>query len=113
MFDSRFQIAFVMAAVAAVIAEAGPGSFPEPLQFDSRPSMTTHGDEVLAVAYSPDGGVLATGCADNAVRLWDPATAKLLATFAGHTDAVAALAFSRDGRKLASASYDKTVRIWD
>src|SRR4051812_1268833 len=87
--------------------------FPETTQFDSKPQLLPLGDEPLAVAYSPDGNLLAVGCADGAVRLYDPSTSRLLATLSGHGDAVAAVAFSRDGARLASGSYDKTIRVWD
>lgn len=35
-----------------------------------------HGDNVLSVAFSPDGTSLASGSADCTVRLWDPATGR-------------------------------------
>src|SRR5437016_5862835 len=86
---------------------------PEPTQFDPKPFAARLDDDALAVAYSPDGNLLAAGAADGSVRLFDPANGRPLATLAGHGDAVAALAFSPDGSRLASASYDKTVRVWD
>src|SRR5205085_11665818 len=97
-----------LAAVAA-----GPAAFPEPTQFDARPFAVRLDDDALAVAYGPDGTLLAAGCADGTVRLWDPSAGRVIASLAGHSDAVAAVAFSRDGPRLASASYDKTVRVWD
>src|SRR6202041_715340 len=81
---------------------ASPTVFPEPTQFDSKPFAVTLGDDGLAVAYSPDGAIVAVGCADKMVRLFEPATGKLMVEFVGHTDAVAAIAFSRDGSRLAS-----------
>ncbi|HEX6074315.1 MAG TPA: WD40 repeat domain-containing protein, partial [Micromonosporaceae bacterium] len=69
---------------------------------------------VYAVAFSPDGRLLATGSDDRTVRLWDPATGDPIGRpFTGHTDWVRAVAFSPDGRLLASGGDDKTVRLWD
>ena len=93
---------------AAAEPAAKPTAFPEPTQFDPKPFPVKFGDDALAVAYSPDGTLLAVGCGDKVVRLFDPSTGKLVGTMTGHSDAVAAVAFSRDGSKLATASFDKT-----
>jgi WD40 repeat protein len=72
-----------------------------------------HADKVYTVAFSPDGGRLASGSGDNMVRLWDAVSGKTLAVLHGHTSLVACVAFSPDGCQVASASYDGTVRLWD
>ena len=73
-----------------------------------------HTDDVYSVAFSPDGGTLASasrtrpsssGTSRHAQRSGEP--------LAGHTDAVWGVAFSPDGGTLASASADKTVILWD
>lgn len=73
-------------------------------------------DAVMAIATSPDGGLLSTGGEEGGIRLWDPRTGTLVRTLEGHEARIAevtGLVFSSDGKRLASASYDGTARLWD
>ena len=75
--------------------------------------LKAHKGTVFSVAFSPDGGMLASGSRDKTICLWDTRTGDNLTTFEGHTDEIYSVAFSPDGRTLASGSLDKTVRLWD
>ncbi len=72
-----------------------------------------HKSKVTAAVFSPDGKTLATGSADNTIRLWDITTGKTRAVLTGHTDAVWSLAFTPDGQTLVSAGWDDTLRFWN
>jgi eukaryotic-like serine/threonine-protein kinase len=70
---------------------------------------------VTALAFSPDGKILASAAAfaESDIRLWDVAAGKEIGRLEGHQSWVGALVFWPDGSKLASASADQTIRIWD
>jgi Tol biopolymer transport system component len=69
------------------------------------------GDDVLSVAFSPDGRLLAMA-SSLGVYLYDAETLAEVRFLP--TDApVRSAAFSPDGRTLASGSLDNTIRLWD
>lgn len=74
--------------------------------------FTSTGSWVRALAFSPDGSILASGSYDPVVRLWRVSDGVLLTELKGHTAWVRALAFSPNGKLLATASDDNSVRLW-
>lgn len=80
--------------------------------------LTGHHAPVRALAFSPDGTLLASGggaAPDDpaAILLWDLASPGPIGRLEGHSGPVRALAFSPDGTLLASGADDQTVRLWD
>ncbi|MFV2119995.1 MFS transporter [Streptomyces sp. Act-28] len=66
---------------------------------------------VNAVGYSPDGRWLATGSADNQVRVYDDRS-RLPAAVLPHPTPVTTLAVLPAGRGLVTGAADGTVRLW-
>jgi WD40 repeat protein/serine/threonine protein kinase/class 3 adenylate cyclase len=71
-----------------------------------------HADLILAAAFSPAGGTLATGGGDERVVLWDVRTQKTLWTNRSDFIAVTSVAFTPDGQTLFTSGYDQTIRSW-
>ena len=76
-------------------------------------TLTSHGDAVYAVAFSPDGKRLATASLDGTAIIWDAATGNELLTLTGHAGEVFSVAFSPDGKRVATGSNDRTAKVWD
>jgi len=83
------------------------------IRLNSRRDLAGHGNDGYGLSFTPDGSYLASGGADNSIRIWYSANGSLTRTLTGHTDHVNSLAYSPEGRLLASGSKDKTAKIWN
>ncbi len=68
---------------------------------------------VTCVAFSSDGTRIVSGGSDNAVKVWQTETGKLLQTLRGHYGRVTSVAMNANGDRIVSGSDDNTVRIWN
>jgi WD40 repeat protein len=83
----------------------GPGEL-----LQSRPMDGGH-KLIVALAWSPDGKVLASGGSDPVTKIWNPTLKNLHTLSSGGW--VPAIAFSRDGRRLAIGTQGSLITLWN
>ena len=71
-----------------------------------------HGGPVRAVAFSPDGAVIASAGDNGEVKVWDAEAGRELFALGGHEGRVRAAAFG-PANLLVTTGSDRTVRLWD
>ena len=67
----------------------------------------------VTCAFNRRGTLLAVGCNDGRIAIWDLLTRGIAKTMTAHVHPVSSLSFSRSGRTLASSSTDNTVCVSD
>lgn len=108
--------ATVAAWVVTAVALMQPG-YPAP--GDSTAARRTilklqgHEDSITALAYSPDGKLLASADREGRVCVWNAASGEQLHRLDAHKGGTYALVFSPDGKNLGSAGQDGLIRWWD
>ena len=77
-----------------------------------------HPNLVDAVAWSPDGKLLATACHDGILRVFDVEKNAATKTINAHTTpappaAIYSVTWTADGKQLLTTSFDKSMKLWD
>ncbi|KAF9434531.1 hypothetical protein BGZ76_007859 [Entomortierella beljakovae] len=67
----------------------------------------------VTVRFNSRGTLLAAGCLDGTIVVWDFDTRGVSRSLIGHVKAVTCLSWSRNGRYLLSASKDWSCIVWD
>ncbi len=65
------------------------------------------------IRFSPDASLVATIAMDRAIRVWDRASGRLLASYPSQTLDPYPLLFMPDGKTVAGWESDGTIRFWD
>jgi hypothetical protein len=85
-------------------------------------SVIGHPEGFSAMAFSPDGAILATGGfaggmkgsgKDKSIKLWNVAECTERTTLLGHSKGIYSLTFGPDGSTLAAVDYTGAINLWD
>ncbi|HEY7126564.1 MAG TPA: protein kinase [Ktedonobacterales bacterium] len=75
--------------------------------------FTGHLASINALAWSPDGKLIASASDDTFVQVFEATTGTRRLIYRGHAEEVATVSWSPNGRLIASAGQDRTVQVWD
>lgn len=94
------------------------GGYPGLWLFDVRSGRETSASgefrhPIDSLAFCSDGKLLAVGCQNGEIVLWDVPRAKEVGILEAHQKRVYSLAYSADGGLLASVGRDNAIRLWD
>jgi WD40 repeat protein len=78
-------------------------------------TLAGHTQPVAWLAVSPDGRKLASASYDGTAKIWDLASAKVVATLRGHSAGVSSVCYSPNGNLLATGGSDGdgVIVVWD
>ncbi len=76
-------------------------------------NLRGHVNDVMSIAFSPDGLKLASGGFDNTAKIWNVPKNESRGILRAHAKGIGSLTFSPDGKTIVSASDDKTAKLWD
>ena len=102
-----FKFAYLLTLLSG-ISVISSGQKDESLLF----TFDKHKSPVLAVAFSSDDQIIASGSEDKIIYLWNRSSGEIVKTYEGHTYKIQYLEFSPDGKKLISAAGPQ-VYVWD
>jgi WD40 repeat protein len=80
---------------------------------DLAEKMRAHTDVAMAVCFSPDSRLIASGSRDQTIRIWDRESRQVISQMHGPTQDIFDLEFSPDGQLLVATSRDRSARIYD
>ncbi len=116
IFAVIYLVLFVMLAAYAKASEPFGGKPTGAKTTGDRPELALqlgHSSLILAIDFSPDGTLLASGSNDNTVKIWDAASRELIRTIEAHTAPVRGVAFSPDGKTLATGDENGDIKFWN
>jgi WD40 repeat protein len=83
------------------------------IMLHSRTSSDGQAAPVVSLSWSSVVDKIASGSADNTIKIWGGKSLELIKTLQGHSGWVRSVSWNHDGSQIVSGSADKTIKIWD
>ena len=87
--------------------------FLNPIDAQTRRTITTIPDDISALAVAPDGSTIALGRQNGSISIVDYQSGNVINVPAKHVGVVTCLAFASDSKTLASGGRDRQAILWD
>uniref|UniRef100_A0A7S2ZIH4 Small-subunit processome Utp21 domain-containing protein n=1 Tax=Rhodosorus marinus TaxID=101924 RepID=A0A7S2ZIH4_9RHOD len=106
-------------AIDAIGETLVSGSDDQSLKFWDAHTMQASGQPIILnsgielISWSVDSDLIAVGCDDLSIRIYDAETRKLARRLKGHSARITDLCFAPSGRWILSSSMDASLRTWD
>jgi len=113
--DAAQAVAYVTTEKGPRLASGGADKQVKLWNLDTLDRIRTyrgHRELITALAFSPDGKLLASASIDGNIRVWSTNSGRMRRLY-GHRGRVGSLSFSPDGKTLASSGADGQLRLWD
>lgn len=117
-YESKISSGIIYVCVDALnkelvsVAESGDIQFWDFYTGKLLDTVSADGMTTNAILHK-DSGLLAVGCSDFSIKLFDIRRHTVVRLFRGNTSLISSLCFTNDGRWFISSASDGSIRVWD
>lgn len=86
---------------------------PNPVRMIDTSRNPQTADECMSLSFSNNGKYFVTGGSEQAIKIWDAVSGKLISEGRGHSGCVNTVTFSADDRQVISGGRDGNIFVWN